>query len=132
VIAADEVRDAFVRYLDALARGDIKAIDAIISNADETLIIGSDPSEWWQGHDRAVEGLRAIIEQTGGLPVAPSDPQVFAFGDLGWVADRPKVTIPGVDIDFRMSAIFRMEAGDWKLVHLHASRSVTAETRSAS
>jgi ketosteroid isomerase-like protein len=125
----DEVRAAFVRYLDALARGDIAAIEEMISRDPAALIVGSDPSEWWRGHVEAVAGLKRIFDKVGGLPVAPNEPAVFISGDLGWVVDRPRVNIPGIDIDFRMSFVFRREDNGWKLLHLHASRSVKAEPR---
>jgi ketosteroid isomerase-like protein len=48
----------------AMERGDVDAIDGVVSRADGTVMIGTDPNEWWHGHEVAFPwatgGLSAV------------------------------------------------------------------------
>jgi hypothetical protein len=125
---APDVADALRRYLGALAANDRDTISAMISRNPGVVAIGSDPSEVWRsGHEWATS-LVGLLDQVGGLPVTPSDPQGYVEGSVGWAWDLPVIRVPGRDdLSFRMAAVFHREGSDWKLVMLHASLGVDVQ-----
>jgi ketosteroid isomerase-like protein len=121
-----EVTRAFGDYLDAIANGDVKSIDALL--ADDVILIGTDPAEWWTGHDTVVKAFATQMEEMGGgFPIRTANPQGFADGNVGWACDQPVLTMPDGAIPLRISAVFAKENGRWRVVHTHVSMGVKNE-----
>ncbi len=85
--------------------------------------IGTDPGEWWTGHDDLVRAFRVqMAEMGGGLPFSAGDPQAYEEGTVGWMADRATVhPTGGQAIPARLTATFRREGGAWRMVQFHVS-----------
>jgi hypothetical protein len=63
-----------------------------------------------------------------GITVVPGDTRGYREGDIGWVASRAAFRLPdGTEVPARMTAVFRRESGDWKVVQGHASIGVGNE-----
>jgi ketosteroid isomerase-like protein len=123
-----EIRAAYVRMCEAVARGDAGTIERITSRAEGALMIGTDPNEWWPGYERIVQVWKDQIEAMGGsMPMVVGDPQAYQEGTMGWVADQPRFRLPSGEAPFRMTCVFRQEDGEWKVVHAHASIGVPNE-----
>ena len=120
---APDVAAAFTHFLAALSRGDETVIRQLASAAAAAALVGSSPEEWRTGTDTwDILPAFAHTFRRAGLQVTASEPLAYADGTLGWVVDRPVFRAPnGVSTQTRMTAIFRQEAGDWKLIHLHNS-----------
>lgn len=118
-----EVEAAFARFLAALSGGDEAAVAHLASTGDAAALIGSDNGEWLTGMGTwAVLPAFVRAFRAGGLRVTPGEPEGYAEGPCGWVIDRPTFrTEGGARTQTRMTAIFRLEDGAWKLVHLHNS-----------
>jgi len=109
----------------AIQEGDAATARGLISQRDETLLIGGDEREWFYG----VEGTEVLAAQ---LSAAPGWERVFerleAYEDgrVGWGAARSTVTYPNGDrVTSRTTAVFGMEDGVWRVIQFHASQSVT-------
>ena len=107
----------------SMERGDVDAMDASVSRAEGTVMIGTDPHEWWYGH----EAIRKTFEDQvqalgGGFPLTGGDPRAYVEGDVGWVADRPSFRFPdGREMETRLSGVVRREGGGWRWVQAHFS-----------
>lgn len=100
----------------------------LFADDDWVLAIGSDPDEWWEGHDRIVSVFRAQGEAMRGSRVEGSVPMAHALGDVGWVADRPTIVLPdGGSVPFRVTATAIRSDGAWRFVQWHGSVGVPNE-----
>ena len=117
-----EVRSAVLRLYESMGTGNVDAIERLFSHRDGVLAIGSDPDEWWAGHDTIVEAFKAQLQATGTRKVEPGDLNAFAEGTVGWAADRRTRRLAnGKELTFRETFLFHQEDGEWKLVQFHAS-----------
>jgi ketosteroid isomerase-like protein len=120
------VRDSYA----IMARGDVEAFDAAMSRSEGTLVIGTDPDEWWVGSP----AIRAAFEgQTeamgGGFPLVAGDIRAYVDGDVGWFADRPSFALPdGTELVIRLTGVLRREDGGWNWVQVHTSIGVANES----
>ena len=120
-----EVRNAVLRLYESMGTGDVSAIERLFSCHTDVLAIGTDPNEWWAGHDTIVEAFKAQLQGSGTRKVEPGDLNAFAEGSLGWAADRRTMRLAnGKELTIRETFLFRQEDGDWKLVQFHASVAV--------
>ena len=64
--------------------------------APDTVIIGTDDVEWWDGKDRILPVLRAqMAEMHGaGVRLTGGAPQIAANAGTVWAADRPTMHLP--------------------------------------
>lgn len=120
VESSEEIRRVVERWLIALSHGDKEAVLARLSEHPATLLIGTDPNEWWQG--RAVREVWARqIEEMGSYTGAWEDLQAWEDGNFGWASGRIRYEWDGQSFTQRISCVLRLERGEWKVVHEHAS-----------
>ena len=124
--SSPELRDLTLRFYQALTQtlttGDVSGIAPFISQQPGVLLIGSDASEWWVGHDTFLRVAQAQAQEMAGVRVTGSDPQAYREGAVGWVADQAVYELPdGTKIPFRLTAVFHQEDGVWRLVQSHNS-----------
>lgn len=123
-----ELRDVVLRSYEAFAKADTSFFEGFISRREGVLIIGTDPSEWWLGHDNISRVFKAQLEEMGGINFVGGDPQAYTEGNVGWVVDHPRLRLPdGTEIPFRSTSVFVKEEGEWKLVQGHSSVGVPNE-----
>ena len=117
-----ELREVLLAFYRGVSTGDISSIERMISSDNATLMIGTDPQEWWRGED-VYRAYREQLEAMGGkMVIKPGDPETYVQGEVGWVADRPSFMLPdGTERPFRLSAVFVKERGGWKAIQTHAS-----------
>lgn len=127
--SAPELVALLQRYYAASAQGDTTLLDLLIARHPGTLVVGTDPDEWWQGGDQIVATWTAAWQERGGLPVEESQPEAFRAGQVGWVADRALWRLPDRrTIPFRLTAVFYRDGGVWRLVQAHFSLGVPNAT----
>jgi hypothetical protein len=120
-----EVRDAVLRFYQAVGAGDGHALEGIFSRQSGVLAVGSDPTEWWAGYDAIVQAFKAQLCETGIRQITPGDLSAFSEGTVGWAADRRTMQrANGQEITIRETMLFHREDGEWKLVQFHASVAV--------
>ena len=123
-----ELKNVVLRFYAAISSGDVAALERIMSRENDTLVIGTDPSEWWQGYATITKMYRTQLQEMGGVTVVAGDPQAYCEGNVGWVADRAKFKLPdGKEIPFRLTMVVHREDSEWKIVHHHASIGVLNE-----
>jgi hypothetical protein len=123
-----ELREMIADWWEAFSRGDGTWFERHVSREAEVRLAGTDSNEWLEGQ-RVGEFLKGAVEALGGtLKISPGEPVAFRAGNVGWGNTRPTLTLPdGRQIDFRWSAVFRQEDGEWKAVQIHASVAIPDE-----
>jgi hypothetical protein len=121
---SDEVVDLMLRYYDSMRRGDADDLESAL--AEDVVLVGSDPHEWWSGRDEIVLTYRRQFESVGGgFPInAGAEPSGHAHGDVGWFADRPTISLPWVTVPFRLTAVTVRSGTEWKIAQMHFSVAV--------
>jgi hypothetical protein len=117
-----ELESAVLRLYETMATGDLTAIERLFSRQSGVLAIGSDPTEWWAGHDAIMRALEAQFQEMGTRRITPGELSAFVEGTVGWAADRRTIRLPdGKELTVRETTVFHQEDGEWKIVQFHAS-----------
>ena len=118
---SEEIRRVIDRLTKAIAEGDSESALGRLSDHPGTLIVGSDPAEWWRGHEtRAVLG-RQIEEFDRSFLVTAGEIDAWEEGSVGWASVKETIDWAGKTIEGRASYILHLEHGEWKVVHVHWS-----------
>ena len=121
-----EVAAATQKFYEALSTGDADTVTNLLSSADGTLLIGSDPDEWITDHAVIVDLFTAQVG--AGVKVRSGDIQAYEEGSVGWIADRSTFVLPdGSEVPVRVTAVFHKEDGQWRMIQSHASIGVSNE-----
>ncbi len=112
----------------AMNRSDFDLIERQTSSDPCVLSIGSDATEWAEGHDEIMRLLRDF--SPGGdtdMSASLDDVKAFREGNVGWVAARGSFEVDGKRIPVRLTGVAHQEDGEWKAVQTHASIGVPNE-----
>jgi ketosteroid isomerase-like protein len=117
-----ELESVVLRLYASMATGDLNAVERLFSSQNGVLAIGSDPAEWWAGHDAIKRAFEAQFQEMGARRVTPGELSAFVEGTVGWAADRRTIRLPnGKELTVRETTVFHKEDGEWKIVQFHAS-----------
>jgi len=121
IVPSEELR-AFVRRLyEAWRTQDMEALTEMFSASAHASYIGTDPEEFWNGSTGAAMMMIQIAEVKG-AEVVSHDLRAFAFGNVGWATDNVTFKLGiGGEIRIRLSMVFAIERGHWRIVQYHAS-----------
>jgi ketosteroid isomerase-like protein len=123
-----EIEQVLRDILDALVRSDVDEIGRRTSRDGCALSIGSDASEWAEGHDEIMRLFReSTPEGELGVTAGLDDVKAFSEGSVGWAAGRGYFEMGGSRVPVRLTAVLHQEDGDWKTVQSHASIGVPNE-----
>src|SRR5687768_14470797 len=108
---SEGVKQAMLEFYRRFSAGDVAAFAEQITEHEDALVIGTDPSQWANGHDKWIAGYAAVMEQMPGLQLRAGDRLIaFQDGPIGWAADQASVVLPdGAEIPVRITAVFRNE-----------------------
>ena len=121
------VTRAIMRYYES-ASGDVAAFDRVLTGQPTAIVTGTGPGEGTEGRDRWLAAFGHLVEALPGLRIEPTDLRGWEEGALGWAVDEPTWVFPdGSAMKTRLTAVTRLEEGEWKLVHAHFSVGVPDE-----
>jgi ketosteroid isomerase-like protein len=126
-----DIEQAMRRVYDAFGRADPEAYERMLSHDKDSLHIGTDQKEWWDGFEVVSRAVRAQLGEikAAGVSLVPGEQRVHAEGSVAWVVDRPSFRLPdGTEEPLRFTAVFHREDGEWKMIHSHISLGVPNET----
>lgn len=90
-----ELEDLVRAWFEAATRGDASLVDMLVSPAEGTRLIGSDPGERFSGGTAVAEFLRREVEGAGGQArFAPTETEAFSEGTVGWATASLTITMP--------------------------------------
>ena len=123
-----ELKELTSQLYKAMETGDMAFFGDHVSQEQGTLVIGTDPEEWWVGYDVIKKVITAQLKELEGISITVSDSRAYTEGSVGWVADRTEFKLPdGTVIPTRLTAVCHMETGKWKIVQWHVSFGVPNE-----
>jgi class 3 adenylate cyclase len=121
-----ELRAVMRRWLDAVQNKQLDTVQNLYSDSTPVLYVGSDWEEWWGGRDTAAVVRKHVEEMQGvdfGFEV--TDIEAFQQDSVGWGAMRLEVQFEGQrTVPFRITFVFCLEDGIWKIVQTHNSVAV--------
>ena len=117
-----EIEQVMEDTLDAMVRSDMDKIARHTSSEACVLAIGSDASEWAEGHEEIMGLFRASIPEGDlGVRAGLEDVKAFCEGSVGWAAAHGYFEMQGKRVPIRLTAVLHQEDGAWKAVQSHAS-----------
>ena len=122
-----ELRELFLRLYQAFERGEVDVALGLMSREPGVLSIGTDPDEWWDAYTTLERVYQAQLGEMRdmGIRFQPGDPQCYVEGSVGWGADQARIVLPDdTEQPIRMTAVFPVEDGAWKIVQSPASLGV--------
>jgi ketosteroid isomerase-like protein len=124
-----EMESVLREFYDGMKRGDAGAVGDLVAAGDEVLCIGTDPVEWWEGHDKTVQVWKEQMDAMGGgIELVGGNPRAYESGDVGWFQDRPSFLLPGgSEVPTRLTGVATRQGGRWKLVQVHISIGIANE-----
>ena len=117
---SEEIRRVIERWTQAIADGDVETALGRLSHDPGTLIIGTDPVEWWRGAETHAIWARQI-EELGRFPITATLIDAWEEGSVGWAGVKEMVDWEGGPIEARSTYVLHLERGEWKVVHVHWS-----------
>jgi hypothetical protein len=126
---SSEIENLVRTLYDAISEGDSTQLDELIGDDAGVLLIGTDPDEWWAGHDLIMSLWQTQLKEMPGFRLEPGS-QLLAFkeGSVAWFADQPSFVAPdGGRTPIRFTAVLHHEQGAWKIIQGHGSIGVTNE-----
>jgi adenylate cyclase len=117
------------RFLEAAETHDAETIRSILAASDHTLLIGSDPQEWYLGPE-AVELLTVATVHSRGYRYDIRKLEAFEAGPFGWAVAETIVEfdptgeadqLRSEPVPLRLTAVFVLEQGTWRITFWQAS-----------
>src|SRR5205807_1000264 len=81
---SEEIRRLVERWIIAVSTGDGDAVVARMSEHSGSLLIGTDPNEWWESDARPVFARQ--MEESGGIPMSCDTIDAWEEGSCGWAS----------------------------------------------
>ena len=106
----------------SVERGEPQVMERGLSADPDTLAIGTDATEWAEGHE-AIMGFFRESGPDGSLQLTIPAHAVAAYveGDIGWGVAQIAFAVEGGEVPVRMTTVMRREDAEWRLVQMHAS-----------
>ena len=125
---SSSVADATRQSLAAFQNNDADGIRATFAESDALVAIGTDPAEYFRGHDQTADVFTAQADAMSGMTVQPGDIEAYEQGDVGWSSSQPTFRFAdGTELPIRLTLVFTREGGGWQVVQWHASLGVGNE-----
>jgi ketosteroid isomerase-like protein len=115
---SEEIRRVIERWTKAIADGDGDTVLGRLSNERGTLIVGTDPAEWWRGAEAHAVWSRQILE-IGRFPIVATEVDAWEEGSVGWAGVKEVVSLETGAFESRATYVLHLERGEWKVVQVH-------------
>ncbi len=129
----EEAIEASHKALDEIARGNLDAFMHLYSERDDPTV-GNPYGPPARGRDEIEQaGRRAAANYRDGRAIEFENFATYVSGDLGYTfeIERFETKVAGSDeltpVSLRVTSIFRLEDGTWKLLHRHADPITTLQ-----
>lgn len=106
------------RWWASFAAGDLETTLGLISDREDCLWVGTDPGEEWHGRQVIDRVVTAQFQEMGGsFPFRVLDVHAWTDGSVGWSYSSVMLDIAPEPTPLRLTAVFRLERGQWRIVH---------------
>lgn len=116
------------RWLKAFSDADARAMANLYMKSGMVCYIGTDPAEWWKGHEleAALPVHMTQIRDELRVTFETNEVEAFEYGNIGWSSVSAQASFPsmGDAVPFRFTFVFVLEDGVWRVVQNHNSIAV--------
>lgn len=116
-----EIESVMRRMADTYGTSDIEALSNAFSSDASLRVLGTSPGEWWSGPDEVLRVRQVQGGEMAGTVVVVEKVEAFEDGRFGWATSFISLVTPEGRIPIRSTAVLRLEAGVWRIVHYHNS-----------
>lgn len=120
-VSSPEIESVMRRMVATYGTSDVEVLSNLFTSDASLRVLGTSPDEWWSGPD---EVLRMRHVQGGEMLGAVAEiekVEAFEDGPFGWATCFISLVTTEGRMPLRSTAIFRLEAGAWRIVHYHNS-----------
>jgi class 3 adenylate cyclase len=116
-----EIESVTRRVGAAFETGDMATMANLFSDDPSLRVVGFAPDEWWAGPDEFLRIRATQIPEIGPLHVQIDRVDAFEEGAFGWASVASTIITSETKTPMRHIAVFRLEAGAWKVILWHNS-----------
>lgn len=126
---SEEVRAALNSLINTFGTPAMgSAFLSAMSSEPESLVIGTDPDEWWDEPESIKRAISAQGDELQGMTARVFRTDGWVEGNVGWAAARAEVEMPGGSpVNMRITAVYLRRHDGWKIAQAHASVGVANE-----
>jgi hypothetical protein len=118
---SSELADRMRAVYAAMTAGDAQRVEALYSLARGSVFIGTSEAEFWTDSAKHNADVRPHWKP-GNVGVDAGEIHAVVMGETGLSVDRPTFRLrDGTSFKLRLTFVWRREAGEWKVIHSHAS-----------
>jgi class 3 adenylate cyclase len=130
---SEELRAITERLWAATRRGDSDAVVARKSRVGGVTMFGPDAGEFIDDADHFAQYIRLFFKDnpTGFPQIGLAEIDAWVEGSVGWSISRVRIERSGVTHEQRLTLVFHLEHGDWRIVHEHWSFGAPAASAEA-
>ena len=122
------VEAAVRRFYERFSANDVDGFATGLSPEAEGMVIGTGPTEWYEGRDAWVGAYAEQIAAIPGIRLEAGAPRGWQEGNVGWAADRPTFILPDdTPVPVRLTAVLTKDGDEWKPTQAHFSLGVPDE-----
>lgn len=121
VRASPEIESVMRRVLDAWDTRDFEALSNLCVSGNQFRGIGTDADELSVSGEEFVGVRRTQAEELLPIELVIESVEAFKDGSVGWAVTLGTIRAPDGDMPIRLSTVFAIEAGVWRIVHWHLS-----------
>jgi len=119
---SEELRALLGRIYATWMERDFETLREMFSPGAHALAIGTAPDEWFIGGGHIVDMWAVQTRELGDARFEAGTITAHALGNVGWASDRPRIVLPdGNVVELRVTVVFAIERGHWRVVQWHAS-----------
>jgi len=120
--ASVEIESVMRRMLGVYGTDDIETLSNLFSSDPSLRVLGTSPGEWWTGPSEVLRARHVQGgEMLGTFKLEVDMVEAFEDGPFGWATCFFALVTPEGRMPLRTTALFRLEAGAWRIVHYHNS-----------
>src|SRR5712691_4556390 len=124
---SEELKNVMLRLYESFEAGDSEALAHRFSKAEGLVVIGTDAGEWHVHHQELIDVLRTQFAELGGWRWVAGDLETWHEGSVGWTVDRLTIHLSDREVHTRVTTVFHLEHGEWKVVQWHFSVGIPNE-----
>lgn len=121
VRASPEIESVMRRVLDAWDTRDFETLSNLCVSGSQFRGIGTDANELWVSGEEFLGVRKTQAEELAPIESVIESVEAFQDGSVGWAVTLGTIRAPGGDTPIRLSTVFAIEAGVWRIVHWHLS-----------
>src|SRR3954454_13256956 len=107
---------------------DLDATEAVMSDQDGVVVIGTDVTEYTRGREQIMQLIRdSMPDGSVGGTFTVNEVHAYEHGDMGWFDSLQTFESAGRLVAMRCTGVVQQQDGRWRVVQEHASIGVPFE-----